>query len=97
MTDADCSYQSGDAFLVYPGDDGRPVSSIRLEVLHDALQDIRAFQLLESFIGKEKVVEMLEEGLSEPISFDTYPRDKAWLLEKREQVNRTIKELVRSK
>lgn len=97
VTDADCSFQSGDAFLVYPGDDGRPVSSIRLEVLYEALQDIRAFQLLESFIGKEKVVEMLEEGLSEPISFDTYPRDKAWLLEKREQVNRTIKELVRSK
>ncbi|SDN97250.1 protein of unknown function [Paenibacillus sp. yr247] len=93
VTDADCGFPSGDAFLVYPGEDGRPISSIRFEVLHDALQDMRAFQLLESFIGKAKVMEMLEEGLKDPISFDTYPKEQAWLLEKREQINQKIKEL----
>lgn len=90
VTDADAAFPSGDAFLVYPGEDGHPVSSIRLEVFHEALQDMRALELLESFIGKDQVMELLEEGLAEPLTFDRYPADHGWILARREAVNRKI-------
>ena len=45
-TDANYAFPSGDAFMVYPGESG-PVESIRLQVFHEALQDLRALQLLD--------------------------------------------------
>ncbi len=47
---------------MYPGEEG-PVESIRLEVLQEAMQDLRALQLLESLVGRERVLELIEEGL----------------------------------
>jgi hypothetical protein len=88
-TDAGGTFASGDAFLVYPGEEG-PVESIRLEVLYEALQDLRALQLLERLIGRKRVLSALEENLKQPITFSEYPRDIEWLLAKREWVNRTI-------
>lgn len=89
VTDCGLAFPSGDAFVVYPGEDG-PVESLRLHVFYDALQDMRALELLERFIGRQGVVDVLEEGLAEPLTFRQYPRDEAWLLNKREQVNRLI-------
>ncbi|MDQ6419690.1 DUF4091 domain-containing protein [Paenibacillus sp. LHD-117] len=91
VTDADRAFASGDSYLVYPGEDG-PIESIRLEVLHDALQDLRALQLLEDIYGRAYVLNALEEGLDEPITFTRYPREASWLLSKREWINRNLKE-----
>ncbi|WP_029192384.1 DUF4091 domain-containing protein [Paenibacillus harenae] len=90
-TDADAAFPSGDAFLVYPGENG-PVESIRLEVFYEALQDLRALELLESFIGRSSVLEMLERDLDNPLTFRAYPNSSDWLLEKRMEINRLIKE-----
>jgi hypothetical protein len=92
-TDANYSFPSGDAFLVYPGEDG-PIESIRLEVLYEALQDLRALQLLESLVGREQVVALLEEGLDHEITFEQYPEEQEWYLQKREQINNKIKEKI---
>ncbi|KRE55850.1 DUF4091 domain-containing protein [Paenibacillus sp. Soil750] len=89
VTDAGRSFPSGDAFLVYPGAEG-PVESIRMEVFFEGLQDLRALQLLESLIGRDRVLAMIEEGLTEPLSFSRYPCDAEWLLGLREKVNRAI-------
>ncbi|WNQ11370.1 DUF4091 domain-containing protein [Paenibacillus aurantius] len=91
ITDAGFHFPSGDAFLVYPGEDGRPVESIRMEVFQEGLQDLRALQLLESLIGRDQVLEMIEEGLPEPLTFRSYPKEAAWLLNFRESVNAAIK------
>ncbi|WP_339266912.1 DUF4091 domain-containing protein [Paenibacillus sp. FSL K6-1330] len=91
VTDADCGFPSGDAFVVYPGEEG-PIESIRLKVFQEALQDLRALQLLETQIGREAVLQALEEGLEEPITFKTYPREQEWLLSKRQLINDKIKE-----
>ncbi|HZG83642.1 DUF4091 domain-containing protein [Paenibacillus sp.] len=90
VTDCDLAFPSGDAFVVYPGPEG-PIESLRLAVFRDALQDLRALQLLESYIGKDRVVEVIEGELDSPITFRSYPRDAEWLLAKREQINRLIK------
>ena len=39
-TDADGAFPAGDSFVVYPGEDGEPEDSLRLEVFHEALQDV---------------------------------------------------------
>lgn len=91
ITDAVYAFPSGDAFIVYPGANG-PIESIRLEVFYEALQDLRALQLLELFVGKSQVVEWLEEGLSKKITFGEYPLDAEWLLMKREFINHKIAE-----
>lgn len=89
-TDADQGFPSGDAFFVYPGENG-PIESIRLEVFYDALQDLRALQLLESLTSKEEVIKLIEEDLDEALTFTTYPRESDWLLAIREKVNKAIK------
>ncbi|NQX66196.1 DUF4091 domain-containing protein [Paenibacillus alba] len=88
-TDAEAAFPSGDAFIVYPGEHG-PIESIRLKVMQEALQDLRALQLLESLIGRERVINGLEEGLDDPITFKCYPREADWLLAKRAWINQTI-------
>jgi len=89
VTDAGYAFPSGDAFMVYPGENG-PISSLKFEVFYEALQDLRALQLLEELIGHNEVIKLLEEGLDEPITFSRYPTDTEWLLLKREQINRKI-------
>lgn len=92
-TDADKGFPSGDAFLVYPGEEG-PIESIRLEVFYDVLQDQRALQLLEQLTSREEVIDLLEKSLEHPITFKQYPRESEWLLAKREEVNQRIAELA---
>ena len=91
VTDADCGFPSGDAFVVYPGEEG-PIESIRLKVFQEALQDLRALQRWRRRSAGEAVLQALEEGLDEPITFKTYPREQEWSLSKRQWINDKIKE-----
>ena len=79
--------------LVYPGEGGVPEESIRL-MLMQVMQDVRAFELLESLVGREKVCEIIAEGTDEPITFKRYPKRKEWLLALREQVNAEIEKAI---
>ncbi len=92
-TDAGGSFPSGDSFVVYPGDNGTPLISLRLKVFYDAFQDMRALQLLESLIGKEKTMQILEDGI-EPITFAQYPHCDDWQLATREKINAAIKQAI---
>jgi hypothetical protein len=92
-TDAGGSFPSGDPFLVYPGAEG-PLESIRLEVMREALQDQRALQLLESLTGRKQALELLEDGLEQPLAFNKYPSGFQWLLDRRETINQTIKKIM---
>jgi len=65
---------------VYPGRDGKPLESIRLKVLHEALQDLRALQLLEQWMTREQVLQVLHNITGEPVAFDwRVPDDKSLL------------------
>ena len=91
VTDSGRGFCSGDAFLVYPGENG-PVDSIRNEVQFEATQDLGAFMKLESLIGRERVLEMIHEGLDYELTMKRYPRSAGWLLDLRERVNQAIAE-----
>ncbi len=97
VTDAGNAFSSGDSFVVYPGKDSSPLLSLRLPVFYDGLQDMRALQLLESLAGREKTMQILEEGLKEPLTFNRYRHENAWLLDLRERVNRAIMQYAAEK
>lgn len=59
---------TGDAMVVYPGQDGYPLESLRLRAQKQALDDIRVLQLAERFCGREVVVSELEQ-LTGPVDF----------------------------
>ena len=85
-SDADGTYPSGDAYVVYPGESG-PLCSLRLKIFREALQDVRALSALEEKLGYEAALALVEAGLDTPITFSEYPRSARWLLDMRERVN----------
>ncbi len=91
VTDAKGSFPSGDAFLVYPGPSGQPEESIRLMVLNQALQDMRALSLLEDLTSREEVLDLIDGNLAQPLTLKTYPKSDMYLINLREQVNQKIK------
>lgn len=92
VTDAGGAFPSGDSFVVYPAENGEAYESLRLKVLNDGFEDLRALRLLESKIGREKVLEFIEKDLFKPLTFMEYPHENEWLLEMREKINQKIKE-----
>lgn len=84
VTDAGGVYESGDAFVVYPSENGC-IDSLRHEVLAEAFQDICALKLLESKFSKDYVKELLtQEGLD---GFDKYPDSADWFVGFRQRIN----------
>ncbi len=90
ITAADGAFPSGDSFVVYPGADGNPLNSLRHKVFLEAMQDLRALNLLESKKGREYVLKFIEKDLSLPLSFKVYPHEDTWLLNLRAAVNEQL-------
>ncbi len=89
--DADGGFPAGDTFGVYPARDGA-IPSLRIKVFKSALQDLMAFKLLESYIGKDAVMEILErEG---EFDFNSYPEDSDYIIKTREIVNSKIRDYI---
>ncbi len=88
------AFPAGDAFLVYPGEDGKPVPSIHQFVQNEAFQDQRALELLEQHHAKEEIIRLLEQ--QETITFSRYPRSAEWILNIRETINHLIEQAVNS-
>ncbi len=81
---------SGDAFVVYPGEDGKPLESLRLRVFHEAIQDIAALSLCEKLVGRERVTALIDEIAGGEVTLRSYPAESSYLLKLREEVNRLI-------
>ncbi len=71
-TSADGCFPSGDGFIIYPGK-GEAYPSIRGEVTYQAIQDINVCVALEAIIGREKVVEMIDNAAGRDMKFHDYP------------------------
>lgn len=88
VTDADGAFPSGDAFSVYPVEEGC-VPSLRMAVFREGLQDLRALELLEEKIGRAAAEELVREELGE-VTFREWPRDPERFLQFRRQVYRAL-------
>ena len=89
-TDADGWVPAGDPFQVYPGENGTPYESIRMAVTLQALQDLRAMEMLSVLESREFVLRLIDEGLDQPVTFSEYPRDNRYLLSLRRKINEEI-------
>ena len=81
--------ESGDAFIVYPGFNGKPLESIRIVSFNEGLQDLRAMKLCESFYGHDAVVEAIEKVCGE-VRFDRCLSASQDMLAVRERINDMI-------
>ena len=95
-TDADGWVPAGDPFQVYPGVNGIPEESIRMAVTFQALQDMRALELLSSLAGRDHVLRLIDEGLDQPITFSQYPHSAAYILQLRKRINDEILRLTKN-
>lgn len=92
-TDGGYFVPAGDAFSVYPAQDGTAYETLHLVGFTQALCDLGAMKLLESMTDKQTVMAILEDGI-EPITFKEYPHCDEYILSLRERINQKIKELL---
>lgn len=93
-THANYSFPSGDSFLVYPGTEKEPWSSLRAEVQKQGIDDMRALEALEALAGREAVEELIYEGQKRPFTFTSYPKEASYLYELRRKIGEKMKELL---
>lgn len=91
-TDADGGFPGGDTFSVYPAEEG-PIPSMRIIVFNEALQDLRALKLLESYIGREETIKLVE-NITGKITFKNCARSAKTILDIREKVIEKFKEIL---
>lgn len=91
-----CGYKNfpGVSYLAYPTRDGA-VPSICEKLMCEAFDDIRALKLLESYIGKERVIDFCEKHLGEKITLTTVPQNDI-LFTLRQKINSEIKKLSKA-
>lgn len=77
-TSADQAFPSGDPFLVYPSTEGA-YSSMRGEVMYEAIQDMNICFALERKVGRNEVVSMIDRAAGFDLRFDHYPKNKEFL------------------
>ena len=90
VTDADGTFPSGDAFIVYPGKNDEPLASIRLMVMQESFNDLRALKLLEQLTSREYVLKLIDGELSQSVTFSCFPQNEDYLLNLRQRVNDEI-------
>ena len=90
-TDADGGFPAGDAFMVYPADNGA-IPSLRLKVFKEGFQDRMALKMLEEKIGKTEVMKLVQNECE--IDFNHYPHSDEYILSLREKVNQMIKSFI---
>lgn len=87
------TFPTGDNCIVYPGRDG-PVSSLRQLVFAEALQDMRAMELLAGLTSRAEAVAFVERFTGKTIRFTEYPKSAEMLLSLREAINREIESRI---
>jgi hypothetical protein len=91
-TSSDGAFPSGDPFILYPGQD-TVFGCIRGQVFYEALQDMRICLALEALIGREAVVQMIDNAAGYTLRFDTYPQNPQYIEDLRAAMIEKIKSL----
>ncbi len=78
VTDADNQWPAGNAFTVYPYNDGA-IESIRSAVFYEGLQDRMLLKMLADKIGKDKVKKLVNSLAGMDVTYRDYPREKEFI------------------
>ena len=87
---------SGDCYIVYPGTDGEAWESNRLNAMREAMDDMRALTLYESYFGREKTERLILAGTDGGLTFKHYPMKDSYLIHLREQIAKEISAVIES-
>jgi hypothetical protein len=96
--------RNGEGYLIYPGPNGEPLSSVRFEIIRDGIEDWEAMYILRELAAKaeklpngkeyvasaEKVFEQIEKLVPNEYDYDMNPANLQSL---RNQIARTIEQL----
>ncbi|MDR5700483.1 DUF4091 domain-containing protein [Agromyces aerolatus] len=94
-TTASGAFPGGDTFIVYPGDEGRPLESIRYRVFADAMNDLRAMAWLAELAGTSEVLTLIDtDGRGGRLGFDAFSYDPLHYLEVRHAINQRLAGLL---
>jgi len=91
VTDGDYFAPAGDAFSVYPGENGEAVPSVRLRAFYEAICDVRALEAAEAKVGRAVLEALLDEGVEGGLSFTRYPRGREYI----ENVRRKLADIIK--
>lgn len=89
VIDADLSFPSGDAFIVYQYKDFA-TKGIGIKVFYEGLQDMRALYTLGKKVGREKVLEILDNIAKGEITFLKYQKNSDFFFELRKTINKYL-------
>jgi len=84
-------WPAGDPFLVYPGEDRKPLSSIRGEVHRESFEDMRILALVEERAGRDAVLKMIHEDFPGKLTFENYPLEPHYYTRLRERAAEILK------
>ena len=90
VTDAGGAFQAGDAFLVYPGRDGKPEDSLRMMALNEGFQDYRALVKYEEKVGRAEVIALIERLFGGKLSMENYPASYKYIEDLRKTINQNF-------
>lgn len=90
VADAGGAFQAGDAFLVYPGVDGKPEDSLRMMALNEGFQDYRALVKYEEKVGREEVISLIERLFGGKLSMENYPTSYKYIEDLRKTINQNF-------
>jgi hypothetical protein len=69
----------------YPGENGKPLESLRAVTLREAMQDLRVLRLAEAKLGRDAVLAVLENSWDGGVmTMTSYPTDPDWFARVRE-------------
>ena len=68
---------------------------MRLNAMREAMDDMRALELAESVLGREAAVSLVNEGLTEPVTFFCYPKEGEYLLDLRDRILLAVEEKLK--
>ncbi|MDY3928212.1 MAG: DUF4091 domain-containing protein, partial [Clostridia bacterium] len=92
QNDSGGAFPAGDSFSVYPGEN-EPIESLRIAVFNQALQDLAAMKLLESYIGYEETLEIIE-SVAGNIVFEKCTSNPEIVLGARELINDRLSQIL---
>ena len=90
INEGDFFTPAGDPFAVYPGQDGKPLLSLRHVQFSQALLDERALRLAERKFGRERVLAEIDRDYE--LKLDDYPKNEDYVLALRDRINRMVAE-----
>lgn len=80
---ADGHFPAGDGFVVYPGENGECLPSIRIKQMRDAINDYKALCTLAEKNGRHDALGFVPADLD----YNSFPHENEWLLCLRNAVN----------